>query len=497
MKILYVNWAPLWLGAEIGGGVNVYSQAMAVAMAKKGHQVYSILAGASHNFAGGIYIKRAVDYKGIINYEIFNSPNIAPGFYNYHTPLADVEEPQVEQIFKEFLQFLKPDVVHFNNIEGFSANCVTIACNTNAHVIYSLHNYHPVCNQINLLYKSKEICHDFKNGTRCLDCISPPPKELQIRNHKLRHHIFMFSHGDLVWNLLKSLQRIIKTTKLSIKTILSIFNIRKERKKFINLPLENHPKLGEFSPKKNNINLEQGRLYQQRRQKIITAINQTNCVLAVSSWVKKIYIDMGIDEKIIHVCHIGNKMAEQQVKNKPIIKLDEPIKIIFLGVSDPIKGLYLILDALENLNNDILAKIDLYIYARGVYNYKGRLNSLNKRLANLSINDGYKFKELPQILNQMDIGIVPPIWWDNAPQVVFEMLAMQVPVIGAEIGGIPDFVKNGKNGLLFEPDNSVDLSKKIASIINDKSLIEYFRKNIKSMKTIAQHAIELENFYNS
>jgi len=99
MKILYINWSPLQKGAEVGGGVNIYTQSIAVAMAKKGHEVYSLSSGLTYNLAGGIYIKRKEDYEATVNYEVINTPNLAPGFFNYESPAQDVSEPLIEEQF--------------------------------------------------------------------------------------------------------------------------------------------------------------------------------------------------------------------------------------------------------------------------------------------------------------------------------------------------------------------------------------------------------------
>jgi glycosyltransferase involved in cell wall biosynthesis len=102
---------------------------------------------------------------------------------------------------------------------------------------------------------------------------------------------------------------------------------------------------------------------------------------------------------------------------------------------------------------------------------------------------------LPSILEGKDVGIVPPVWWDPAPQVVMELLANNIPVIAANIGGIPDFIENGVNGLLFQAGNSEDLSAKICYILDNPKMLNEWRNHIQSIKTIEQHVDELQLFY--
>ena len=51
------------------------------------------------------------------------------------------------------------------------------------------------------------------------------------------------------------------------------------------------------------------------------------------------------------------------------------------------------------------------------------------------------------------------------------------PVIGANIGGIPDLIENGKTGLLFESANADDLAEKVTTLWNNRSLLEEMTEN--------------------
>ncbi|MBF0203386.1 MAG: glycosyltransferase [Desulfamplus sp.] len=537
MKILCVNWAPLWRGAEVGGGVNIYSQSMAVKLVEFGHSVFSISAGFAYDFKNRAYIKKGPDFMGVKNYEIFNAPNIAPGFFNYENPMQDVSEPVIENLFLQFIKHIKPDVIHFHNIEGFSANCIKLAAEHGCRVIFSLHNYHPVCNQIYLLYKDRDICEDYNNGCKCLSCIEPPPYSKEIMKRRLAFHINKLPLGDRIWSRAQRISGLITGLNATKKTIFFLKSLSQGKqnnlRKDENTPDNSHQLYtrllydsthkDESSDKDDNSHKDDSRykMYARRRKLIIQSINHSHMIHAVSDFVKDFYIGKGIKAELITTCHIGNKMAQiaaenvaAKSKNTKNIKTDSsdlyfnkttnkktpdrPLHIIFLGISSQPKGLPFLLKTLLSMDesdNEVLKQISLHIHARGVWGLSHLINPLSKKMHAIESHDGYDFNNLPNILSGMNYGIVPPLWYDNAPQVVFEMMAMKIPVIGANIGGISDFVKNMDNGILFNPGDQSDLAEKIKMVVNDRELEFKLRKNIMPMKTPDQHAYELQQFY--
>lgn len=61
--------------------------------------------------------------------------------------------------------------------------------------------------------------------------------------------------------------------------------------------------------------------------------------------------------------------------------------------------------------------------------------------------------------------VVPSIWYENMPYVVLEALSRGKPVIATRLGGVPERIREGENGWLFEPDDSHDLVRAIRSLM--------------------------------
>jgi glycosyltransferase involved in cell wall biosynthesis len=63
-------------------------------------------------------------------------------------------------------------------------------------------------------------------------------------------------------------------------------------------------------------------------------------------------------------------------------------------------------------------------------------------------------------------------------------MAAGKPVLGAKVGGIPEIIVDGKNGLLFENENIDDLVSKLDKLIKDKKL--RLQMGVKGQQILAQ-----------
>jgi glycosyltransferase involved in cell wall biosynthesis len=61
--------------------------------------------------------------------------------------------------------------------------------------------------------------------------------------------------------------------------------------------------------------------------------------------------------------------------------------------------------------------------------------------------------------------------------VIYESFSTGTPVIGSDIGGVPELIEDGYNGFLFEPGNADSLREKLVKTISDKELLKNFEVN--------------------
>ena len=217
-------------------------------------------------------------------------------------------------------------------------------------------------------------------------------------------------------------------------------------------------------------------------------LENANMLLPVSNRVMEIYKNNGINNNY-EVLHIGNITAEQfkEYKAKKRNKKDK-INIVMLGNFSKIKGGEQFIKIVDNLSHD---KFKFYFLGRSTEEEQTLMKKHD------IINKGsYKQIELKEKLKEYDFGCVLSIWEDNAPQVVMELLNNNLPVIGTAMGGIPDFIKDKKNGFLFNPYDEKSF-KELLNKLNKISIeqIEKMKENIRPTLTPKEHFDDMEKIY--
>jgi glycosyltransferase involved in cell wall biosynthesis len=57
--------------------------------------------------------------------------------------------------------------------------------------------------------------------------------------------------------------------------------------------------------------------------------------------------------------------------------------------------------------------------------------------------------------------VIPSEWYENAPLSIMEASALSRPVIGADIGGIPELIRPGETGFVFQSGNVDSLAQRL------------------------------------
>ncbi|HEX9935131.1 MAG TPA: glycosyltransferase family 4 protein, partial [bacterium] len=104
-------------------------------------------------------------------------------------------------------------------------------------------------------------------------------------------------------------------------------------------------------------------------------------------------------------------------------------------------------------------------------------------LTNVEFTGSLKGRALQQGVLGAQFVVVPSEWYENSPLVIYEAFTMGKPVIGSRIGGIPELVGEGQDGLLFNPGDATELHECI------QTLLRRPRSSIRMGKRARQKAV--------
>ena len=91
---------------------------------------------------------------------------------------------------------------------------------------------------------------------------------------------------------------------------------------------------------------------------------------------------------------------------------------------------------------------------------------------------------LEKLIREARFSVYPSEWYENCPFSVMESQMYGTPVIGADIGGIPELIEDSVTGVLFESGNKENLIEKINALYNNKKLLYELIENCKQIKLL-------------
>jgi len=213
--------------------------------------------------------------------------------------------------------------------------------------------------------------------------------------------------------------------------------------------------------------------------------NKLKAVVGVSNFILDKYLSYGYfkDVPIKKVIYNSRKFSNFSVERKTDYKY---INFGFIGTLAPNKGIEVLLKAYHRIKKP---NYKLFIAGSGKQDYEEYLKSKYK-------DDSIIFMgrvEPKDFFEKVDVTVVPSIWYEPLGMVVVESFAFGVPVIGSNIGGIPEMITEGVNGMLFDPYKGEDLEEKLLKFVID---ISEWKSKSEIIKQSAKKFLDYEGWLN-
>lgn len=219
-----------------------------------------------------------------------------------------------------------------------------------------------------------------------------------------------------------------------------------------------------------------GSEYVQRRDTLRdTYLKQIGTCLASSESVRNLMLANGYPSDAIEIIRFGNERSQSIWQAVGIDRepgVSGTIQIGFTGSLVPIKGVHNLVAAVQMLQGDF----KLNLYGEGPEEYVAHLKQLDAK-GIVNFYGRFSDQEHSRLLGELDLAVVPSVCFDHSPLVIGEFQAARVPVIGARIGGIPDYIQP-ETGALYEPENISQLAAILQDLINHPEQIEQWQSRI-------------------
>ena len=172
----------------------------------------------------------------------------------------------------------------------------------------------------------------------------------------------------------------------------------------------------------------------------------------------------------------------------------ETMRVLYIGALAPHKGPHLLIQAMHDLPTDSFA---VSLYGERLADWQAYTDQLEAEAADLPIRfcGTYAHDELSTILAQHDVLVVPSICEETFSLVTREALQVGLPVIAARRGALPEVIRDGVNGLLFEAENADDLRRCLERLRTDTRLREQLTPASTPVRDPQAYAQDMEAVY--
>lgn len=447
MKILMV--AHQFLPRHLAG-TEVYTYHLARELRRRGHAVHLFFTEIRSDRSQ--YEQSRGEFDGIPYLEVVHN-HYFPSFEHGY------RDREMDAIFESLLGEVQPDIVHLQHLQLHSIDYIEIAKRRALPIVYTLHEYMLLCLRDGLLLRPGLVLCDGPEPEACARCaITPPHGRKPIRlDPRLQGIVRVATRSPSIWQTMRALWRRIAG---------------------------NH---------RAEVGASDGyvRAVAQRQAETRQSLEAVDLFLAPSRFLRQRFIDAGMlrAERIEYSPYGFPTEPFADLARKP----SDFLRVGFIGTIGEYKGVHLIVEAFQKIEDrSIECRIygDLQIFP----DYTERLASLGTP-PQVQFLGRLERPEVPRALAELDLLIVPSLWYENAPLTIQEAFLAGVPVLTADQGGMAELVTDGVNGLLFRLGDADDLREKILRCAREPGLLSTLRRARQNVRTIEEDAALMEDRY--
>lgn len=231
----------------------------------------------------------------------------------------------------------------------------------------------------------------------------------------------------------------------------------------------------------------------RRKNTMITRMNWLNGIVAPTNLMTRVLTSNGVDPNLILNANYGIDVGGYDAQ--PAERTAErPLVVCFIGTLAPHKGCHVLIEAFKRLPTGT-ARLKVYGNPADFPEYYAGLQKRAEGVDHIEFLGTFPNHEIGKIIAGIDILVVPSLWYENTPLVVYSSLAAKRPVLASDFPGLSETIKHDWNGLIFTPGDFTALYACLKRLIDTPALLGDLSRNCHPPKSTVQYVDELLALY--
>ena len=224
-----------------------------------------------------------------------------------------------------------------------------------------------------------------------------------------------------------------------------------------------------------------------RNEFIRSAIEDVSHFISPSEFLKQRFVDWGLEADRISV--VENLLPPYVVRSDDIApdttkkRKKNRLTVGFFGQLTSNKGIRVLFDAMKMACQDKKVEIKLVLFGANLdlqsEEFQNYFAETSRELEKSVIFAGsYRNEDIVDLMRSVDCVVTPSIWWENSPVVIQEALAVGVPVICSNIGGMAEKVVPQVDGYHFLAGSANDLATLLKELCRSDDILKPPRRDV-------------------
>jgi glycosyltransferase involved in cell wall biosynthesis len=205
----------------------------------------------------------------------------------------------------------------------------------------------------------------------------------------------------------------------------------------------------------------------------------------------ELFSGRGIPRELIRVIPYGFDVTPAETTEKAKL-----LSFGYVGSINEHKGAHVLITAFKKANVQDKATLSLYgDLDIAKPSYAEQLRQSVAENPAIRLLGSFPSEQASKIISSFDVLVIPSIWYENTPTVIHIAFACKIPIIGSNVPGITELVKNEINGLIFERGDTDQLSSQIRRVVETPELLRKMSLSMPKIKPIHDYVDQLEKCF--